>query len=84
MLKFMKKKQKPFSDQYNELYDSMNEHLELIRKNQDILNNMLDELSNMNSIILEHSEAISNVLFDVEILQELVNSKDEDEDEETL
>lgn len=80
MLKFMKKKQKPFSDQYNELYDSMNEHLELIRKNQDILNNMLDELSNMNSIILEHSEAISNVLFDVEILQELVNSKDEDEE----
>lgn len=80
MLKFMKKKQKPFSDQYNELYDSMNEHLELIRKNQDILNNMLDELSNMNSIILEHSEAISNVLFDVEILQELVNSKNEDEE----
>lgn len=78
MLKFRKKNEQLIAEQDNELHKTMDEHLELIRKNQKLLNELLDDMYDISKCVFEHSEAIDNLHHEIEATQELIrNSKEE-------
>lgn len=78
MFKFRKKNEKIASERDNELHKTMDEHLELIRKNQELLNGLLDDISDINTNILAHKDAIMKLQYNINEVQELIrNSKEE-------
>lgn len=71
MFKFKKKKQtENVSD--DELQKAMDNHLELINDQLDLIDKLINDMSNMNKLVIEHKKAIDNLQDTTERLQKLI------------